>query len=180
MARYVAFLRGMNLGNRRLKNPELAAEFERLGFDQVATFRASGNVVFGAAGRASQAALTRKIEAGLGDGLGYEVPVFLRDLAEVAAVAAHEPFPAKAIAASKGKLQVSFLAEKPSAAAAKRALALASDKDRLAIEGRELYWLPSGSISESELDLKGLDKALGKGTLRTIGTVEQIAAKYCA
>ena len=49
MARYVAFLRGMNLGNRRIKNHELRAEFERLGFEEVATFRASGNVVFGSA-----------------------------------------------------------------------------------------------------------------------------------
>ena len=51
MTRYVAFLRGMNLGNRRIKNPELAAEFERLGFEDVATFRASGNVVFSLPGR---------------------------------------------------------------------------------------------------------------------------------
>ncbi|HET7445123.1 MAG TPA: DUF1697 domain-containing protein [Solirubrobacterales bacterium] len=179
MARYVAFLRGMNLGNRRLKNTELVAEFERLGFAEVATFRASGNVVFDVAGRAGKAALTKKVEAGLGDGLGYEVPVFLRSVAEVAAIAAHEPFPVKAVAASKGKLQVSLLGKEPGAAAVKQALALATDDDRLAIEGRELYWLPSGGISESELDLKALDKALGKGTMRTMGTVEQIAAKYC-
>ena len=47
MERYVAFLRGMNLGNRRLKNEELRGEFEALGFAEVATFRASGNVIFG-------------------------------------------------------------------------------------------------------------------------------------
>jgi uncharacterized protein (DUF1697 family) len=41
MERYVAFLRGMNLGNRRIKNDELRAEFEALGFEGVATFRAS-------------------------------------------------------------------------------------------------------------------------------------------
>ncbi|HUB99147.1 MAG TPA: DUF1697 domain-containing protein [Solirubrobacterales bacterium] len=179
MARYVAFLRGMNLGSRRLKNTELVAEFEHLGFAEVATFRASGNVVFSAAGRASEAALTKKVEAGLGHGLGYEVLVFLRSVAEVAAIAAYEPFPAKAVAGSKGKLQVSLLAKKPSATAVKQALDLGSDHDRLAIEGRELYWLPSGGISDSDLDLKALDKALGKGTVRTMGTIEQIAAKYC-
>jgi uncharacterized protein (DUF1697 family) len=177
--RYVAFLRGMNLGNRRIKNPELAAEFESLGFVEVATFRASGNVIFGVQGKESAAKLTVRIEAGLGEGLGYAVPVYLRTAAEVAKIAAHKPFPAKAIAASKGKLQVQMLAKKPSAAAAKKALALATDEDRLAIERRQLYWLPSGGISESDLDLKALDKALGPGTMRTIGTVEQIAAKHC-
>ena len=50
MDRYVAFLRGMNLGSRRIKNDELRAEFEQLGFEDVATFRASGNVIFGRGG----------------------------------------------------------------------------------------------------------------------------------
>jgi uncharacterized protein (DUF1697 family) len=177
--RYVAFLRGMNLGNRRIKNEELKAEFETLGFADVATFRASGNVVFGAEGKQSEAKLTKTIESGLGDALGYEVPVFLRSCAEVLAIAAHEPFDPKLVAASKGKLQVTMLPGKPTAAAGKKALALASEEDQLAIEGSELYWLPSGGISESELDVKAIYTALGDGTMRTMGTIEQIAAKYC-
>ncbi len=176
MERYVAFLRGMNLGKRRIKNEELRAEFEALGFEEVATFRASGNVIFGAP-KQSESALTKMIEAGLGDALGYEVPVFLRSCAEVAAIAAQEPFDAKAVAASKGKLQVTMLAKKPAAAASKKVLALATDEDSLAIVARELFWLPSGGTLESELDLEAIDRALGKGTQRTMGTIEQIAAK---
>ena len=178
MERYVAFLRGMNLGNRRIKNDELRAEFEALGFEDVATFRASGNVIFGAA-KKSESALTKTIEHGLGDALGYEVPVFLRSCKEVAAIAAQGPFDAKAVAASKGKLQVTMLAEKPTAAARKRVLALATDEDSLAIEARELFWLPSGGTLESELDHKAIAKALGQGTQRTMGTIEQIASKHC-
>lgn len=180
MERFVAFLRGMNLGNRRIKNPELKAEFERLGFDDVATFRASGNVVFATEKRESRAAVSERIEAGLREGLGYEVPVYLRGAAEVVAIASQEPFPAKQLAASKGKLQVTLLRAKPSAAARKKALALSGDQDRLAIEGPELYWLPSGGISESDLDLRAIEAALGPGTQRTMGTIEQIAAKYCS
>ena len=179
MDSYVAFLRGMNLGGRRIKNEELRAEFETLGFAEVGCFRASGNVVF-AADEKSEAKLTKQIEAGLGEALGYEVPVFLRSAAELRAVAAQEPFDAKVLEASKGKLQVIFFEQKPKAAARKRALALASDDDRLAIEGRELYWLPKGGLSDSELDLKELAAALGQNTVRTMGTVEQIAAKYFA
>lgn len=177
MERYVAFLRGMNLGGRRIKNEELRAEFEALGFCGVGCFRASGNVVF-AVDEKDEARLAKKIEAGLGDALGYEVPVFLRNAAELRAVAAHEPFDAAAQGASKGKLQVAFLLEKPKAAARNEVLALASDEDRLAIEGRELYWLPQGGISESELDLNAIGTALGLTTMRTMGTVGQIAAKY--
>lgn len=175
----MAFLRGMNLGGRRIKNEELRAEFEALGFEDVATFRASGNVIF-AAGGETESALTKRIESGLGDALGYEVPVFLRSCNEVTALATHEPFDLKLVAGSKGKLQVTLLSKAPTAAARKKALALADDEDRLAIDGRELYWLPSGGISESELDLKAIDAVLGKGTMRTKGTIGQIAAKHCS
>lgn len=178
MERYVAFLRGMNLGGRRIKNEDLRRHFEEMGFGDVATFRASGNVIFASSKREAEGRLGERIEAGLGKRLGYEVPVFLRSLEEVAAIAEREPFDASAVRKSKGKLQVSFLKKKPSAAAKKKALAQATADDLLAVEGRELYWLPSGGISESDLDLKAIDAALGPGTIRTIGTVEQIAAKY--
>jgi uncharacterized protein (DUF1697 family) len=178
MSLYVAFLRGMNLGKRRIKNEELRAEFETLGFTGVATFRASGNVVFESEER-SEAELTAAIEAGLGESLGYAVPVFLRSGAEVAAIAAQEPFDADRVAASKGKLQVTLLPKKPAAAAKKTVLALASDEDLLAIAGRELFWLPRGGTLESGLDQKAIAAALGAGTTRTMGTIEQIAGKYC-
>lgn len=177
MAHYVAFLRGMNLGGRRIKNDELRAEFEALGFADVACFRASGNVVFAANG-SNEVKLTGQIETGLGDALGYEVPVFLRSAAELSALATHEPFDPAAVEASKGKLQVALLPKKPAAKACKEALAEATDEDRLVIEGRELYWLPSGGISESDLDLKSIETAVGPWTMRTMGTIEQIAAKY--
>ncbi len=177
MERYVAFLRGMNIGGRRIKNDELRAEFEALGFEDVSCFRASGNVIFGTAGGEKKAALTSTIEAGLGEALGYEVPVFLRSGAETIAIAAQAPFDPKLVAGSKGQVQVLLLPKKPTAAARKRALALSDEVDRLAIEGSELFWLPSGGISESDLDLKAIYATLGDGTMRTKGTVDQIAAK---
>ncbi len=177
MERYVAFLRGMNLGNRRIKNPELQESFEDLGLAEVACFRASGNVIFTADG-GDEAALTERIEAGLGKALGYEVPVFLRNTAELLAIVTAQPFDAKQLAASKGKLQVTFLTRAPKAATRKQVLALATEEDRLAIEKRELYWLPSGGMSESSLDLKAIAAALGQNTIRTKGTIEAIAAKH--
>jgi uncharacterized protein (DUF1697 family) len=179
MDRYVALLRGVNLGSRRrVKNEDLRRCFEAMGFEEVATFRASGNVVFATPKAEAEGKLAKRIEGALAEQLGFEVTVFLRSIEEVAAIAAREPFDPKAVAKSKGKPQVSFLAKKPSATAKKKALALATDEDLLSIEGRELHWLPSGGISESDLDLKALGAALGPGTIRTMGTVEQIAAKY--
>jgi uncharacterized protein (DUF1697 family) len=179
MSRYVAFLRGMNLGGHRIKNEELRRHFEGMEFEEVATFRASGNVIFSSSGREVEGKLAQRVEAELDERLGYDVPVFLRSIEEVAAIAAQEPFDSKRVEKSKGKLQVSLLTKKPSAAAKKKVLASASDEDLLALEGRELYWLPSGGLLESDLDLKAIEALVGTDTRRTMGTIEQIAAKYC-
>jgi uncharacterized protein (DUF1697 family) len=178
--RYVAFLRGMNLGKRRIKNPELVAHFEAMGLEEVATFRASGNVVFVDPGKEAESKLQGRIEAELDERLGYDVAVFLRSAKEVTAIAAREPFPEKAITASKGKPQVVLLGRKPSAKAKRAVLDLAPEGDLMVVEGRELHWLPTVGLSETEIDTKALDAALGKGTTRTAGTIEAIAAKYCA
>lgn len=175
--RHVAFLRGMNLGGRRIKNEQLREEFEALGLTEVACFRASGNVVF-AAEETDEATLTTRIEAGLGEALGYEVPVYLRGADELRAVADHEPFDPAVHRASKGKLQVGFLHGAPKGQGRKRALALSTVEDHLAIDGRQFYWLPKGGLSESDLDLGALAAVLGPWTMRTKGTIEQIAAKH--
>jgi hypothetical protein len=82
------------------------------------------------------------------------------------------------VAASAGKLQVSMLLEPPGAKVRREVLAMATDEDRLDIRGRELYWLPSGGMLDSSLDLKAIDAALGFSTMRTKGTIDLIAAKY--
>jgi uncharacterized protein (DUF1697 family) len=178
--RYVAFLRGMNLGGRRIKNEDLRRHFEEMGLEDVATFRASGNVIFSTSRREAEGKLAGRVEAELDERLGYDVLVFLRSAEEVAAIAAHEPFDEKAVAKSKGKLQISLLKEKPSATARKKVLELAGDEDQLAIEGRELYWLPSGGLLESALDLKAIAGLLGTDTRRTMGTIEQIARRVAS
>ena len=106
MARYVAFLRGMNLGKRRIKNEELRAHFEAMGLEDVSTFRASGNVIFATQKGEAEGKLASRVEAGLDERLGYDVPVFLRSAEELAAIAGQKPFAAAKVKKSKGKLQV--------------------------------------------------------------------------
>jgi len=177
MPRYGAFLRAVNLGrHRRVTSAELVSAFTAAGFEEVASFRTSGNVIFTAPGGAGE--ITRRSEAALEDALGFEVPVFVRSERELRAIAAHEPFDPELVSSSKGKLQVSFLASKHAAAARRAVLALATDQDRLAIDGRELYWLPSGGTQGSALDQKALAELVGAATMRTMGTVEAIVAKF--
>ena len=178
MSEYAAFLRGINVGRaHRVSSAELRECFEELGLREVSTFRSSGNVAF-AAGRERGAELCARIEKGLESSLGYEVAVFLRSAGEVRAIAAQDPFPAAAVEASRGKLQVAMLSRKPTAKARRAVLALATEEDRLAFGEQELFWLPSAGTQESRLDFKPIDKLLGRTTVRTMGTVEQMAAKY--
>jgi uncharacterized protein (DUF1697 family) len=178
--RYVAFLRGINLGkNRRVRKEALCAAFEDAGMEEVSTFRASGNVIF-SAGRESEAKLTARIEEALAAALGYDVRTYLRNDQELQAIAQSRPFPADAVEASNGKLQVDILPKRPAPDARKKVLALATDQDLLAFGDRELFWLPSGGLLESSLDLKTIDKLIGPATRRTMGTIEQIAAKHLA
>ncbi len=179
MPRYAAFLRGINLGNRRPKGHELCAPLEDLGLSGLSTFRASGNVVF-EAGREPAGKLTRRIEQALEDSLGYDVAVFLRSATEVRAIAAHEPFVAADVESSAGKLQVSVLSKLPPAKGRDVVLKLATSEDRLAFGKRELYWLPSGGMRDSQLDLKAIDRIVGVSTMRTMGTIQTIAEKYFA
>lgn len=177
-ARYAAFLRAVNLGrNRRVSGAELREHFEAMGFGEVGSFRTSGNVVF-TTGSESEGELTARIEEGLTAALGHEAAVFLRSADQLRALAAHEPFDAAIVEASSGKLQVSLLAAAPAADAQAEALGLATDDDRLAFGGRELYWLPSAGTLDSALDQKALGQLLGPSTMRTKGTIDQLAAKH--
>jgi uncharacterized protein (DUF1697 family) len=173
MPRYAAFLRGINVGGRKATSEQLRTAFEQLGCADVATFRASGNVVFGAPRKLTAA----QIEQGLSKELGFDAAVFLRTAKEISAIAAREPFDVRRLKASKGKLQVVLVAKQPSAAAQRKLLAIEGD-DRFEFDGREVYWLPAAGLMDSAVGMKGITDALGPNTVRTKATVDQLAAKY--
>jgi uncharacterized protein (DUF1697 family) len=91
MVRYVALLRGINVGgNNVIKMTALKACFEKQGFGDVVTYIASGNVLFSAsASGAAQLALG--IEAALAAAFNYEASVVLRSEKEMRAVVARAP-----------------------------------------------------------------------------------------
>jgi uncharacterized protein (DUF1697 family) len=84
--RYLALLRAVNVGGRTVKMERLRALFAELGFADVQTYIQSGNVFFSCA-MADRAKLTLKIERHLAKSLGFEVPVFIRTLEELDAIA---------------------------------------------------------------------------------------------
>jgi uncharacterized protein (DUF1697 family) len=165
----------MNVGGRRVTNDTLIACFEELGFGSVSAFLASGNVMFDA-GERLEPVLKQMVEAQLFDDLGYPVQAFVRSGAAVAGIAVTEPFSSAETAASRGKLQVALLSDTPGAASKREALRVAPAEDLLAFEHREMYWLPAGNMSDSELNMAALAKILGP-TVRTQRTMQRLVPK---
>jgi uncharacterized protein (DUF1697 family) len=178
MPKYVAFLRAINVGGHTVKMDHLRGCFEALGFSNVETFIASGNVVFDSPARNTKA-LERKIEVSLLKSLGYAVSTFIRSTAELATIARYQPFADAKLEAAGHRLYVGFMAASPADAAKKKLLSLATEVDDFHVNGNEVYWLCRTKFSESEFSGGRLEKILGlPATLRNSTTVRKLAAKY--
>lgn len=172
--RYIAFLRGINVGGHRVKMDRLRTVFEDLGLVDVSTFIASGNVIFSTES-GDVDALTRDIEEHLVRELGYEVSTFLRTPDQLGRMLTSAATP-ELDGAFEG-LYVIFLREAASEGQ-KAALAdLESDTDRFLFAGAEVFWHTRGKLSESPLFGKGIEGALGgePSTMRNVNTLRRIA-----
>lgn len=176
MPRYVAFLRAINVGGRVVAMATLKKEFEKLGFSDVETFIASGNVIFRSPSK-STPAMERRIEAALEKALGYQVSTFVRTDAEVLAIAQHEAFPASKVAKCLA-LNVAMTSAALTAPARKAVDGLSTDVDAFHVNGREVYWMCQQKQSESKFSNAVLEKALKvRSTVRGINTMQRLAKK---
>ena len=177
MAQYIAFLRAINVGGHVVKMETLRDLFSALGFKNVETFIASGNVVFES--RTSPTAqLEKKIEASLEAALGYPVATFLRTHSELQSIAAHQPFSPEAMKEARTQA-VGFLTTPLSPAAVKSLMSLKTDLDDFHVNGRELYWCSRAKQSESTFSNRVCERAIQcQTTFRNRNTVARLAAKY--
>jgi len=182
--RYIAFLRGINVGGHRVRTEEFRTLFTGMGFSNIETFLASGNVIFEApadTATGTEAETEKHIERHLREGLGYAVDTFLRSPAELAAITAVRPFPEAEIETPGYTLHVVFLRD----ALGKEAIAKLADfrtaMDDFFVEGRELYWLCRGKTTESLVAWPQLTRSvIGSSTMRNMTTVRRLAARYPA
>jgi uncharacterized protein (DUF1697 family) len=179
MPRYIAFLRAINVGGHTIKMDPLRRHFEALGLADVETFINSGNVAF-VSKAAKAGSLEKKIEAHLLKALGYEVATFVRSAAELAAIAAYQPFPGAEPAG--GTLYIAFAQMPPSREAQQKLAAAQTQSDQFHVHEREVYWLVQTRFSESLFSGSGkFEKMLGvPATVRNSTTVRKLAAKYPA
>ena len=170
MPRYVAFLRAINVGGHLVKMTDLRSYIEELGFSNVSTFIASGQVVFETRST-DRGKLEAKIEEHLRARLGYDVATFIRTLDELEQIGQ--------FARDDGvTLYVALTREQPTKAAVQKLSSYNNDIDELVVHGREVYWYARKKMSESRFTGALLEKAIGMpATLRNVNTIHRIVAK---
>ncbi len=91
MTRYAVLLRGINVGGIRMKMADLADAITALGYTDVRTVLASGNVLLDADDDADT--VKERVEAALRERFGYEAWVHVLSVDAVRDVVAGYPFP---------------------------------------------------------------------------------------
>lgn len=162
-----ALLRGVNLGGRKVVMAELRAVCEAAGFTDVRTLIASGNLVLGAKERGAK--LEARLEKLILDGLGLKTEVFVRDLAQLDAIIAANPF--KSFAKSSPNFLVVTFMRAPASKAELKAMAAIAITGEEWKQGKDCLYVkfPNGQ-GPSKLKTPKL------GTARNWNTVLKLAA----
>ncbi len=170
MPRYVALLRGVNVGGAgRMAMADLRACVEAAGFEDVSTHIQTGNVLLRTPMRSAER-VARAVEAAVEADLGFRTAVMVRSAAQLAAVLEQRPFPRAADAA----LRIAFLREAPSAAAG-AARVVPGGPAGLGGIGREVFLHHPGGMGRSKLTGAFIEKGLGvAATARRRSVVERL------
>jgi uncharacterized protein (DUF1697 family) len=177
MPQLVALLRAINVGRHsRVRMDALREAFESLGFARVATYIASGNVLFETR-VTDEKKLARMIEKRLRERFGFDAATFLRTRAELEEVINREPFrPSKQRDVADN---IIFVADPVDGQAARELVKLSNASDQFRVPNlrdvREVYWRRR-KVPGNYKTLP-LEKVLRQQfTVRTVSTVAKIAA----
>jgi uncharacterized protein (DUF1697 family) len=180
MPRYVAFLRAINVGGAHtVKMQILRQVFEGLGFSNVTSFIASGNLIFETPAR-EPSALEERIEGALLQALGIDATPFIRTGLQLSHIAGFNAFPASRIGAGD-ESNVIFLSTRPGARVKAAFKAFHSEAEEFHVHGREIYWLRHRTPEGIPYSILALSRVLAEPfTVRSMNTVRKISEKYFA
>jgi len=177
MSKFIAFLRAMNVGGHTVKMDRLREVFSSMGYSNVETFIASGNIIF-ASNTKDPSDLKKTIEHKLKNELGFEVKTFIRTTDELQAIANYKPFPKTKMDAAAA-LNVALLDSPLNEKSKKSITGLKSDMDEFQVHGKEVYWLCMKKQSESKFSNAVLEKTIGQSsTMRGLNTIRKMAEKF--
>ncbi|MET8356333.1 DUF1697 domain-containing protein [Micromonospora sp. NPDC005171] len=159
MTRYVALLRGVNVGTTRLAMADLRRIVTDLGHEDVKTYLQSGNVAFGSTVRDAEK-LAAGIARALTDELALTVPVLVRSGRELAAIAGGNPYADRSD--DPTRLLVAFLATAPKKSAVDALTVPGGENVSFTVTGREVFLhYVDGGYGRSKFTNAYLEKKLG-------------------
>jgi uncharacterized protein (DUF1697 family) len=175
MNRYVAFLRGINVGGHIVVKATLQKVFDELGFRNVSVYKQSGNVIFDT--EQTTDGLAAEIGVALKAAVGFDVPVFLRSLTDLQEIVASDPFKGQNVEGSS--YLVTFLASKPGAFAFQFPVAIPkSTAQVIGACGAEVFSVTHGG-GEGALPNPYIEKSMKcKATTRNIHILKEILSKF--
>lgn len=160
MGTYVALLRGINVGgHRKVPMKELAALCGTLGWQDVRTYVASGNVVFRSSAKSTEK-LRLALEEALAERFGFDVSVVLRTGADIVRVSESNPF-GEAAAKLGSEHYVCYLAAKPDPAKLGALVLPESDPTKLVADGTEVYLHTPKGYGNTKFENNFIERKLG-------------------
>ena len=177
MARYVALLRGINVGKaKRVAMADLRSLLEDLGHTEVGTILMSGNAVFTSSSR-SAAALGKAIEKAIAERMSMDVKVFVRTAAEIQKVVDDVPWPDLA-EKDPSRLGIAFFDEAVDRKSLKPILDADWSPERFAVGNGVTYsWNPNGVTGSPLAEALMKRKGGPVGTARNLATVRKVLDK---
>jgi len=172
--KYVAFLRGINVGgHNKIKMETLREMFASLRFENVKTYINSGNVIFETA-NTDDNKLTAKIEQAIQAEFSLNIKVMVRTISEIEDIIKNNPFDGQFT--NDKDLHVLFLAESLSEEKKNLLLSNNNEFEQFAVRHREVFCLlRGGSVLDSLLGKDYLGKKLKTpATARNWRTVNKI------
>lgn len=173
MPRYVALLRGINVGgHRKIAMAALREFLSGLGLDGVRTLLQTGNVVFESPAR-PPAPLETLLEQRASEQLGLDTLFYVRSAPEWARILAGNPFPGPA-RDDPAHLAVHLLKQAPAAERVRELRAAIKGRESVRVVDRQAYIVYPDGMGRSKLTLTLLDRTLGRGTARNWNTVRKL------
>jgi uncharacterized protein (DUF1697 family) len=173
MQTYVALLRGINVSGKKIvKMEDLRKLMEGAGYGSVKTYIQSGNVVFEAKEK-SKTKIAEAIEKLIGNAYGFEVTVFVLDMAGLEKAIDNNPFAENREPEGSGtkKIYVTFLSGLPSPENLEKLKSAPIGEDRIALFEDILYFKLAVSAADSKLSNTLIESKLKlKATTRNWNT----------
>lgn len=171
--KYISLLRGINVsGQKKIKMTDLKYLYERLGFQDVATYIQSGNVIFKAENHTD---LNQRIEKAIQKQYSFHVPVEIRTSREMSSIIKNCPFGSRNSDEDGTKILITFLSAEPSQENLATLRPHVIDPEKLLLKGKEIYLYCPNGYGKSKLSNTFLEQKLKVGaTTRNWKTVNKL------